>query len=97
MGILLILAWVFAVLGAGMSFVVSLAGGMKAIPYLSLGEAALAFPLPLAAIACAVAAYMLGMRLETPPSLWRIVPPVIISLLSLAFVILVYLDQPNRR
>ena len=96
LGFLLFLTWVLAVLGAGMSFVVSLAGGMKAIPSLSLGEAALAFPLPLAAIVCAVAAYMLGMRLETPPSLWRIVPPVIISLLSLAFIILVYLTQPRR-
>lgn len=95
--VLLVLAWVFSLLGAGMSFVVSLAGGMKAIPSLSVGEAALAFPLPILAILCAGAAYLMGARLEAPPSLWRVLPPIAIALLSIAFVVLVYLEQPSRR
>ena len=55
------LAWILAVLGFAVAFVVSLAGAMSTVPQLAWRDALVAVPLP------ALAALLAAFRLARPP------------------------------
>jgi hypothetical protein len=93
---MLILAWLAALAGAAVAFVVSLAGAMKTVPRLHWQEAIVGVPLPLLAAALALACLL---RAPPPP---RTQPPFIAASLALLFAALTllflaatYLDQPG--
>lgn len=91
-----VLAWILALLGFVVGYIVTLAGAMKTVPSLSWKE--MLFGLPLSIIAAALA----GMRLFGPLAEgatsrpWLAFGiPFVIAILSLLQVIGTYLTQPG--
>lgn len=91
-----ILAWLFAVAGVAVAFVVSLAGAMKSVPRLDLLEALPAVPLPLLAIVLAVLR-LRALQAGRAGSQVAALIPLGIAALTLLFVMATYLGQPGRR
>ena len=95
---MLAFAWICAVLGAIVAYVVSLAGAMRTVPRLYWREALVAIPLPV--LAAALAAWRLSHPL--PSSAARTERPWIsatlalgLALLSLLLILTSYFDQPG--
>lgn len=92
---MVILAWLLALAGAIVAFVVSLAGAMKTVPRLPWQEAIVAVPLPL------LAAVLSLWCLLRPPLAPRTQPPflaaslaLLLAAVTLLFVVATYLGQP---
>jgi len=90
------LAWILAVAGALVAFVVSLAGAMKTVPRLHWQEAIVGLPLPL--LAGALAFWCL-LRAPVPP---RTELPfvsaslaLLLAFLTFVFLVFTYLEQPG--
>lgn len=94
---MLALAWIFALLGAIVAYVISLAGAMSTVPQLHWQDALVAVPLPVAA------AVLAGWRLQhraAPPSAtarpWISAALALgLALLTLLFMAESYFDQPG--
>lgn len=93
---MLILAWLLAVAGAVVAFIVSLAGAMKTVPRLHWQEAIIGLPLPL--LAAALAFWCL-LRSPAPP---RREPPfvaaslaLLLAFLTVLFLAFTYVEQPD--
>ena len=93
---MLILAWLLAVAGAVVAFIVSLAGAMQTVPRLHWQEAIVGLPLPLLAAGLALACLL---RTPLPP---RREPPfvaaslaLLLAFLTLLFLAFTYLEQPS--
>ncbi|MDX2168426.1 MAG: hypothetical protein SF182_15230 [Deltaproteobacteria bacterium] len=91
---MLILAWLLAIAGALVAFVVSLAGAMKTVPRLHWQEAIVAVPLPVLAAALA-----LWCLLRPPPE--RAAPvlgaslALLIAFVTLLVMLMTYVEQPS--
>jgi hypothetical protein len=57
-----VLAWLLALAGFALGFVIAFAAGMKTVPSLSLRDLVMALPLPLAALALAVPGIVAAVR-----------------------------------
>jgi len=94
---MLALAWILALLGAIVAYVISLAGAMSTVPQLHWQDALVAVPLPV------VAAVLAGWRLRhrvAPPSAaarpWISAAFALgLALLTLLFMAESYFDQPG--
>ena len=88
---MLALAWILALLGVAVAYVVSLAGAMKTVPELRWDEVLVAVPLPLIAAALA-----LGYLMRRRPPRWIAAT---LALLTAGFALLLtavsYFDQPG--
>ena len=93
---MLALAWVLAIAGAIVAYVVSLAGAMKTVPQLPWREAIVALPLPL--VAGALAAWCLFRPVRPsgaePPWIGASIA-LALAALTLLFMYVSYFDQPN--
>jgi hypothetical protein len=92
------LAWLLSLAGAVVAFIISLAGAMKTVPSLHLGDALIGVPLPV------VAATLAGLRLFGPlrPAgsgkgrpLISAGIPLVIAALTMLLLAVSYLDQPG--
>ena len=91
----LALAWIFAVVGVIVAYVVSLAGAMKTVPSLQWREALVAVPLP--SLGAALAAYRLARPTAAGGARAWISAAVALSiaLLGLLIIAVSYFDQPG--
>ena len=92
---MIIIAWILALVGAIVAFIVSLAGAMKTVPQLNWQEAIVGIPLPL--VAAAIAAWCL---MRTPAEgrnrpLVSAGIPLVVAFLSLLLMAVSYFDQPG--
>jgi hypothetical protein len=93
-----ILVWILAVVGALWAIMVCLAGGMKTVPEMSIGEALMAVPLPL--VALGLAGWRLYQLVQVKAGTGAIIGnalPALLSVVTLLGVLACYLGQPNRR
>ena len=92
------LAWILALAGAVVAFIVSLAGAMRTVPRLYWREALVGVPLPV--VAGALAAWCL-FRPIRPPLTDSDRPwfsagiPLVLALFTLFFMAVTYFDQPS--
>ncbi|HSB54448.1 MAG TPA: hypothetical protein VLD58_08830 [Gemmatimonadales bacterium] len=93
---MLLLAWILAIAGAVVAFVVSLAGAMSSVPQLHWQDAIVAIPLPV--LAGSLAAWRLA-RPGTPKPAARsgvaAVLPLGLAVLTLLFMAMTYFEQPG--
>lgn len=97
---MLVLAWMFAIVGAIVAYIVSLAGAMRTVPRLYWREALVGVPLPI--IAAALALWHL-VRPAVPPATATERPwisasvALVLALLTLLLMAVSYFDQPSGR
>lgn len=94
---MVVLAWILAVAGAAVAFVVSLAGAMSTVPRLHWQDALAAVPLPV--LAAALAVWRLGHPASPAGAGVRrtlgAAVPLALALLTLLFMAMVYFEQPG--
>jgi len=92
------LAWILAIVGALVAYVISLAGAMRTVPQLYWREALVGVPLPV--VAGALAAWCL-FRPTRPPQVLAERPwisagvPLVLALLTLLLMAVSYFEQPG--
>jgi hypothetical protein len=95
---MIVIAWILAIIGAIMAFIISLAGAMKTVPQLHWQEALVGIPLPL--IAGIIAAWCL-FREGNPPRPASQRPwisagiPLVVAFLTLLLMAVSYFEQPG--
>jgi len=93
-----VLAWILAIVGAIMAYIISLAGAMRTVPQLYWREALVGVPLPI--VAGALAAWCL-FRPTRPPQAITERPwisagvPLVLALLTLLLMAVSYFEQPG--
>ncbi|MBI3798627.1 MAG: hypothetical protein HY268_16890 [Deltaproteobacteria bacterium] len=93
-----VLAWILAIVGAIMAYIISLAGAMRTVPQLYWREALIGVPLPI--VAGALAAWCL-FRPARPPQAITARPwisagvPLVLALLTLLPMAVSYFEQPG--
>jgi hypothetical protein len=92
---MLVLAWVLALAGAVVAYVVSLAGAMRTVPRLSWREALVGVPLPMVAGLIAIVCLVRVQRPSVPMGTLSASLALGVAALTLAFMALTYFGQPG--
>ena len=90
------LAWLAALAGAALAFIVSFASGMKTVPSMSIGEMLVGVPLPVVALAVAVPGIVACMRAQrVGRAIGAFGVPAALALLGLLVAVGSYIGQPG--
>jgi uncharacterized membrane protein len=92
------LAWILAIVGAILAYIISLAGAMRTVPQLYWQEALVGVPLPV--VAGALAAWCLFRPTRSPQAITRrpwlsAGAPLVLAILTLLLMAVSYFEQPG--
>jgi len=95
---MLIFAWILAIVGAIMAYIISLAGAMRTVPQLYWHEALIGVPLPV--VAGALAAWRLFWPTRSPQAIterpWISAgAPLVLAIFTLLLMAVSYFEQPG--